>query len=447
MTKVFIIVQYIFNMSDEKDVPAPDDRDVSMISEYSTPENSSFRIENVTPQNKCVRPIKSNVPEKTFPQEATERYFTPFEENFLQWRYIDRSAMTPGDVSFVSNSDDVITPKISSYDESLIKSMNKLCLFTPENIRSSASTSTAAETTLLNMEYTPEKSIEGTETNAKESILDSDEMKELAVMEVTSSDYSTMLLEMMDKDSSSKIMCDNSSIDQFSSEEMQSGASQEDVIPSDLAEAKTKKVHNSADADLIQLFDDSTAASLCNQPSTLRDDEVFETNTFDTFNVQYNRNVALTRCYVEKMITKKDNRNRSGDIGCFRRFWSPRRTSSPCRLLQELKGIEKRDQGCENVKTTSPKNVRIVETLVESSPPLKLRLGRIKKKREVQIPERAKPGNAFHLGGKRSIDDYGVPGSNNNDFNLERRMFLHWPDETLRDIVIRGASLSPTCYL
>ncbi|XP_050466248.1 serine/threonine-protein phosphatase 2B catalytic subunit 2-like isoform X2 [Cataglyphis hispanica] len=386
-------------MSDEKDAPTPDDRDVSMISEYGTPENSSFRIENVTPQNKYVRPIKSYVPEKAFSQEATEKYFTPFREDFLEWRS-NHSATTPADVLFVSNTNDVATPKMPSCDKSLIMAMSKLCLFTPENIRSSASTSTEAETTLLDMEYTPEKSIEGAETNAKESILDSDEMKELAVMDVTTSDYSTMLLEMMDKDSSSKIMCDNSSIDQFSSEEMQSGASQEDVIPSDLAEAKTKKVCNSADADLIQLLDDSTEASLCNQPSTLRDDEVYETNTFDTFNIEYNRNVALTRSYVEKMITREDNRGRSGHVGCFRRFWSPRRTL--CRL-QKLKGIEERDQGYGNVKTTWPKNVCIVERLVEGSPPLKLRLGGMKKKREVQIPERAKSDVPFPPSHKMTV--------------------------------------------
>ncbi|KAL6445363.1 hypothetical protein ACFW04_002281 [Cataglyphis niger] len=385
-------------MSDEKDVPTPDDRDVS--SEYGTPENSSFRIENVTPQNKYVRPIKSYIPEKAFSQEATEKYFTPFREDFLEWR-CNHSATTPADVLFVSNTNDVTTPRMYSYDKSLITAMSKLCLFTPENIRSSASTSTEAETTLLDMEYTPEKSIEGAETNAKESILDSGEMKELAIMDVTSSDYSTMLLEMMDKDSSSKIMCDNSSIDQFSSEEMQSGASQEDVIPSDHADARTKKVCNSADADLIQLLDDSTAASLCNQPSTLRDDEVYETNTFDTFNIEYNRNVALTRSYVEKMITKEDNRDRSGHVGCFRRFWSPKRTS--CRL-QKLKGIEERNQGCGNVKTTSPKNVRIVaETLIEGSPPLKLRLGGLKKKREVQIAERAKSDVPFPPSHKMTV--------------------------------------------
>ncbi|XP_029680906.1 serine/threonine-protein phosphatase 2B catalytic subunit 2-like isoform X3 [Formica exsecta] len=384
LTKVFIIVQYIFNMSDEKDVPAPDDRDVSMISEYGTPENLSFRTENVTPQNMCFTPIKSNVLEKTPQQEATEIYSSPlFEENFLQWRCIDRSTTTPADVSLVLNTPNVATPKISACDMSLITQMSKLCLFTPKNIRSPASTSTETETTLLNMECTPEKSIEGAERNA---ILDRDEIKD-EFTEVTSSDYSTMRLEMMDKDSSSKITCDNSLIDQFSSGETQSGASQEDVrFPSDFAEAKTK-VRNSADAESTHLLDDSTAASLYNQPSTLKDDEVYETDTFDTFNAQYNQNIALTRRYVEKMITKEDNRSPS--VGCFRRLWSPRKTSSPCRLFQEPKKIKERCQGCGNVKTSLPEKAHIVKTLVES-PPLKLRLGRMKNKREVQIPERAK---------------------------------------------------------
>ncbi|XP_070158769.1 uncharacterized protein [Polyergus mexicanus] len=383
-------------MSDEKDVPAPDDRDVSTISEYGTPENLSFRTENVTPRNVSFTPIKSSVLEKTPQQEATDIYFSPFEENFLQWRCID--ATTPADASLVSNTSDVATPKISAYDMSLITRMSKLCLFTPKNIRSPASTSTGTETILLNMERTPEKSIEGAERNA---ILGRDDVKdEFAVTEVTSSDYSTMRLEMTDKDSSSKITCDNiSSIDQFSSGETRSGASQEDArFPSDFAEAETK-VRNTMDAEPTHLLDDSTSASSYNQPSTLRDDEVYETDTFDTFNAQYNQNVALTRRYVEKMITKEDNRNPS--VGCFRRLWSPRKTSSPCRLFQESRRIKERYQGCGNVKTSSPEKVHIVKSLVESSPPLKLRLGRMKKKREVQIPERAK-GNAFHLGVRNS---------------------------------------------
>lgn len=440
-------------MSDkEEDVSASGDRDVSTISSvYVSTENLSFATENVSPQD--ITPIKSSVLEKMPQQEAEERYCTPSFEKFLQWRCVDRSA-TPSEVSLMSDDiHDVDIPKTSACDMSLVARMNDLRLFTPKNERPLASPSTKVETTLVNVKSTLEKSIDlssqtshmahieyGGETEEK-SILVRDETsemkKEFADTEITSSDYSTMMLEMttvLDKDSSSNMTFNNSSIDQISSREAENGASPECGIQSDFAEendAKTKKVCESANAESTRLLDNSTSAPSHGQPSTLREEEVYETETCDTFDDLYNQNVVLTRRYVEKMVTKKR------DGGCFQRFWSPRRmvcVSSPCRLFQEDKRIKERHRSRGSVKATSPENIRIVKTLLRvdgqecwKSPPLKLR--RTRGNMQVQIPERANPGNTFHLGGKRSIDDYSVPGSNNNDSNLERRMFLHLPDK------------------
>ncbi|KMQ95983.1 serine threonine-protein phosphatase 2b catalytic subunit 2 [Lasius niger] len=338
-------------MSDkEEDVSASGDRDVSTISSvYVSTENLSFATENVSPQD--ITPIKSSVLEKMPQQEAEERYCTPSFEKFLQWRCVDRS-VTPSEVSLMSDDiHDVDIPKTSACDMSLVTRMNDLRLFTPKNKRALASPSTKVETTLVNVKSTFEKSIDlssqtshmahieyGGETEEK-SILVRDETSEMknefADTEITSSDYSTMMLEMttvLDKDSSSNITFDNSSIDQISSREAENGASPECGMPSDFAEendAKTKKVCESANAESTRLLDNSTSAPSHGQPSTLREEEVYETETCDTFDDLYNQNVVLTRRYVEKMVTKKR------DGGCFQRFWSPRRMDFffSCKIL------------------------------------------------------------------------------------------------------------------
>ncbi|CAL1677792.1 unnamed protein product [Lasius platythorax] len=393
-------------MSDkEEDVSASGDRDVSTISSvYVSTENLSFATENVSPQD--ITPIKSSVLEKMPQQEAEERYCTPSFEKFLQWRCVDRS-VTPSEVSLMSDDiHDVDIPKTSACDMSLVARMNDLRLFTPKNERALASPSTKTSH-MAHIEY-------GGETEEK-SILVRDETSEMknefADTEITSSDYSTMMLEMttvLDKDSSSNMTFNNSSIDQISSREAENGASPECGIPSDFAEendAKTKKVCESANAESTRLLDNSTSAPSHGQPSTLREEEVYETETCDTFDDLYNQNVALTRRYVEKMVTKKR------DGGCFQRFWSPKRmvcVSSPCRLFQEDKRIKERHRSRGSVKATSPKNIRIVKTLLRTdgqecwkSPSLKLR--RTRENMQVQIPERAKPDVPFPPSHKMTV--------------------------------------------
>lgn len=415
----------VFNMSDKKDVPTSDeDKDVTIDSEYATPENLSFK--NATLLDACCTPIKTNVLERTLQQEA-EEYSTPSFE-FLQWRCVDRHAtpVTPELSHILDETRDVDTPRISACDTSLLAHMSKLCLFTPRNICAPASTPTKMDPILMNLECTPEKNLaqishtvhsehRGLEMNAKEPVLDRDhEMRdEFTDEDVTSSDYSTMLdwmvdrdsSSMMDKDSSTKLIYDDSSNDHLSSRDTQSDATQETVIPSGFAEAETKKLRNLVNTESTDLLDNSTATLLYGQPSTSRD-KVYETDTFDTFNVQYNQNVAFTRRYVEEMVMKEQD----SPSGCFRCFWSPRRIirTSPCRLFRESKRIKERNlEDCGSVKTTSSESIGTVETSSDrewEDPSLKLRLGRIRGTREVQIPERTKSGNAFHLDGRETAD-------------------------------------------
>lgn len=397
-------------MSDKEDVSTPDNEDVSIESdEYATPGNLSFK--SATLLNACCTPIKTNVLEKTFQQEA-EEYSTPSFEKFLQWRYVDRHAtpVTP-EASYMLDETNVDTPKISACDKSLLTHMNKLCLFSPKNICAPASTPTKMGTILMNMECTPEKSLSTQishmvhrelKMNAEETILNRDQTIEMRNEDVTSSDYSTMLdwmvdkdsSSMMDRDSSTKLICDDSSNDHLSSRETQGGATQENTILSDFAEAETKKLQNLADPESTLLY---------GQPSTSRDDEVYETDTFDTFNVQYNQNVAFTRRYVEKMVMKEQDTS----SGCFRCFWSPRRIvrTSPCRLFRESKRFKQRNlEDCKSVQTTSLESIELPSDREWKNSSLKLRLGRIRENRKIQIPERAKPGNAVHLDGRETVD-------------------------------------------
>lgn len=391
-------------MSDKKDVSTPGD--VSINSEYATPENSSFR--NATLLDTCCTPIKSSILEKTLQEE--EEYSTPSFEKFLQWRYDQSATPVTPEVSHILNETHVDTPKISSCDTSLLAQMSKLCLFSPRSICAPVSTPTNMETTLVNLECTPEKSLDPStqishsKRREKESILDRDQLIETRDEDVTSSDYSTMLADrdsssMMDRDSSSKIMYDDSLSDHLSSRETQSGAIQENVAG--FAEAETKKLRDLADVESTRLLDNSVT-SLYDQPSTSTLDEVYET---DTFNAQYNQNFVFTRRCVEKMVIKKQD----APSGCFRCFWSPRRIvrTSPCRLFRESKRIRGRNlEDCGSVKTTSSESVTIETSndCERKSPSLKLRVGRLREKREVQIPERANSGNAFHLDGRETVD-------------------------------------------
>ncbi|XP_072757574.1 serine/threonine-protein phosphatase 2B catalytic subunit 2 isoform X2 [Anoplolepis gracilipes] len=389
-------------MSDKKD--APDDTDVSCVSEYATPENSSFG--NITSQNACLTPIKANVQRKTALQEIDENYFTPSFERFLQWRYVEQSPATPEDVSLVLDTHETDRPKIPTCDMSLTALMNKISLSPPKDTCALASTlSTRTENILV--ESDTEKSIdlsaqishmvdneyEGTETNVEKSILDRDETSRNSGTEIISSGYSTMRSEMTVLDKST---CDDSLIDQV-------GSCQEDAIPSDLEEAKTGKAHNFVDAESTRLLDDSTVDSLNSQPGTSREhEEVYETD-IDTFNDQYNQNVAITRRYVEKMVTKE----RNVSFGCFQCFWSPKKvikTSSPCRF-QKPKTITEYVRATSSGAKTTSGDIRIMKTSDNrgwKSPSFKLRL-RTSKNIEVQIPERANSDVPFPPSHKMTV--------------------------------------------
>lgn len=399
----------IFNMSDKEDVPTPGD--VSINSEYATPENSSFR--NASLLGTCCTPIKSSVLEKSLQQE-TEEYSTPSFEKFLQWRCDQPATPVTPEVSYILNKTHVDTPNVSPCDTSLLAQMSKLCLFTPKN--KPVSTPANMEMTLVNLECTPGKSLDpstrishgkrrGTEESSLDQLIEMGD--EFADGDVTSSDYSTMLVDRdssstVDRDSSSKITYDDSSSDRLSSRETQSGATR--VSVTDLAEeAETKKLRDLADVESTRLLDNSSSASLYDQPSTSRHDEVYKTNTFDTFNAQYNQNVVFTRRYVEEMVMKKQD----APSGCFRCFWSPRRIvrTSPCRLFRESKRIKTRDPEDRGSAWTASSESVATETSNDrerKSPSLKLRLGRVGEKREVRIPERANPGKMRFtlIGGK-----------------------------------------------
>lgn len=384
-------------MSDKEDVSAADNGDVSVESVYISPENLSFATKNVSPQDMCFTPIKSSVLEETPQRESEEQYCTPSYEKFLQWRSVDHCA-TPRENSPLVSDDihDVDTAQSSICEVSLITRMDKLCLFTPKHAHTFASSSTRTETTLVNVESTAETIVDPPlpishgkhrgETEEKTSLDDCDETmwsskNEISDTEITFSDYDSSRTEtatLPDIDLSSNVTFDDSSIDRPSSWEAQSCASPEYEIPSDFVEAKTKEIRDSAIAESTRLFDDSTTAS---HDQLLKEDEVYKTDTFDD---KYHHNVVQTRHCVQKMTPKKRDR------GCFRRFWSPRKMcASSSRSFQEDKRIKEQHQSCRIAKMLSR-----TEDREGKSPPLKLRLGRTKEIEQVQIPERAKSGNA-----------------------------------------------------
>ncbi|XP_025263514.1 uncharacterized protein LOC112637631 [Camponotus floridanus] len=305
-------------------------------------------------------PIERNV--------QKEDYSTPAAE-FLQWRSTRDQYATPvtPDVSHILTRED--TPGMSSpCDKSLLARMSEFCLSTPKNI--CGPTTPKMDSILMNLE----KNLDWMADKDASSMMDSN---------------------------SSNLTYDDSSNDHLSSRDAESDATQETVIPSGFAEAETKKLENNlVDTESTDLLDKSTATLLYDQPGSR--DRVYETDTFDTFNVQYNRNVSSTRSYVEKLGMKEQDR----PSGCFRCFWSPRRImrTSPCRF-RESKRIEERHlEDCGSVKTTSGSIESAKTSGDREDPPLKLRLGRIRGDREVQIPEeRAKSDVPFPPSHKMTV--------------------------------------------
>lgn len=149
----------------------------------------------------------------------------------------------------------------------------------------------------------------------------------------------------------------------------------------DSAKSETKTVNNSK----INIESSSSAKNSATlnfgDPNFLKDGEVFETDTFDD---QYNKNIRRTQHYMEKLLDRMEGSlQRTSRTIC--KIFSPSQRSTS----RTMKGsTEERDKEKDREYADAPDTAT-------SSPMFKLRLGTFRKNTQVQILDRALPGNCI----------------------------------------------------
>lgn len=197
-----------------------------------------------------------------------------------------------------------------------------------------------------------------------------------------------------------------------------------------------------SDAKIVKSFEsdakssssvDDVATSVGRDPNFLKDGEVFETDTFDD---RYSRNIKRTQHYMEKLLSKME--------GNFRNSWSISKIFTSPQRSKEMKESKEtsrksKEEDCEYADTPDTSS---------SSPTFLLRSGTYRENTQIQIPDRALPGNVFYLGRNHSrsmIMACRTVITTISTLNAVCFCIGRTPS-VVRDIAARCASLSPTCY-
>jgi len=234
--------------------------------------------------------------------------------------------------------------------------------------------------TLSFIDYIDSLSLAFEKPEAKGREEEEEEMKSelsLETQEVTCDHRSIMESIALDNENVSSTVTSDGAIDQPATLRNGADCASEDAMVGS-AERNTEETRGFVDLSV-------RSASSDNRPSILDNEEVFETDTFDD---DYSRNIDLTQCYMEKMMS------RSREAGCFRNHWLKKSKMSLNSLIRRRSPQRLAGKTAEKSKSATTGSACDLE---RRSPILKLRLRTARSsRRQVQTVER--PGNAVHLG-------------------------------------------------